>query len=153
MRADGTKRQYCGSRLVKEADVILALGTRLGFNSTFLSYDNINQEAEIIHIEQEPTAIGRYFPIALGILADAPTAAVMLKEAVLAQANKDKADSWTRAFQQERMAYLAKRDETVLAWQQKNLSNLPRSITDCVMPCRKIAFSQWMLAPCACKHR
>ena len=111
----GPRGNIVASRLVKEADVILALGTRLGFNSTFFSYDNINQEAEIIHIEQEPTAIGRYFPIALGILADAPTAAVMLKEAVLTQANKDKADSWTRAFQQERMTYLVKRDETALA--------------------------------------
>ncbi|NDH90276.1 MAG: hypothetical protein EBZ22_05235, partial [Flavobacteriia bacterium] len=39
---------------------ILALGTRLGFNSTFYSYDNINRDAAIIQIEIEPTAIGRF---------------------------------------------------------------------------------------------
>ena len=63
----GPRGNIVASRLVKEADVILALGTRLGFNSTFFSYDNINQAAQIIQIEQEPTAIGRYFPIALGM--------------------------------------------------------------------------------------
>ena len=40
-------------RLVKEADVIIALGTRLGFNSTFYSYDNINKKAKIIQVELE----------------------------------------------------------------------------------------------------
>ena len=69
----GPRGNEVASRLVKEADVILALGTRLGFNSTFYSYDNINQHARIIHIELEPTAIGRFFPVEIGIWADAPT--------------------------------------------------------------------------------
>lgn len=42
-RSDGPAGQSVASRLVQEADVILALGTRLGFNSTFYSYDNIKQ--------------------------------------------------------------------------------------------------------------
>jgi len=58
----GPRGNPVASRLAKEADVILALGTRLGFNSTFYSYDNINEHADIIHVELEPTAIGRYFP-------------------------------------------------------------------------------------------
>ena len=60
----GPRGNAVASRLAKEADVILALGTRLGFNSTFYSYDNINEAAEIIQVELEPTAIGRYFPVA-----------------------------------------------------------------------------------------
>ena len=58
--SDGAAWQRrCFKRLVKEADVILGLGTRIGFNSTFYSYDNINKDAKIIHVEMEPTAIGR----------------------------------------------------------------------------------------------
>ncbi|HCP18779.1 MAG TPA: sulfoacetaldehyde acetyltransferase, partial [Alphaproteobacteria bacterium] len=41
----GPRGNPVASRLAKEADVILALGTRLGFNSTFYSYDNINRDA------------------------------------------------------------------------------------------------------------
>ena len=111
----GPRGNEVASRLVKEADVILALGTRLGFNSTFFSYDNISQTAAIIQIEQEPTAIGRYFDIALGMIADAPTAAVMLTQAVQKIEDRAQAKSWTDAYLAERQAYLATRDEKALA--------------------------------------
>ena len=62
----------CVTPRASEADVILALGTRLGFNSTFFSYDNINEDAAIVQVELDPTAIGRHFPVALGIWGDAP---------------------------------------------------------------------------------
>ena len=59
----GPRGNPVASRLVKEADVILAIGTRLGFNSTFYSYDNINKKAKIIQIEIEKKMLGKYFPI------------------------------------------------------------------------------------------
>ena len=70
----GPRGNPVASRLVKEADVILAIGTRLGFNSTFYSYDNINKKAKIIQIEIEKKMLGKYFPIVIGINADAATA-------------------------------------------------------------------------------
>jgi thiamine pyrophosphate-dependent acetolactate synthase large subunit-like protein len=70
----GPRGNPVASRLVKEADVILAIGTRLGFNSTFYSYDNINKKAKIIQIEIEKKMLGKYFPIVVGINADAATA-------------------------------------------------------------------------------
>ncbi|MEI4196318.1 thiamine pyrophosphate-binding protein [Roseovarius sp. E0-M6] len=106
----GPRGNIVASRLVKEADVILALGTRVGFNATFYSYDNINRDAQIIHVELEPTAIGRYFPAALGVLADAPTAATQIREAVERINDRAVADAWTEGFKSERAAYLAKRD-------------------------------------------
>ena len=106
----GPRGNPVASRLVKEADVILALGTRLGFNSTFYTYDNINRDAKIIHIELEPTAIGRYFPIEIGIWADAPTAAVQLADAITVMDKKAEVELWTEGFKSERSAYLAKRD-------------------------------------------
>ena len=111
----GPRGNEVASRLVKQADVILALGTRLGFNSTFFSYDNISQTAAIIQIEQEPTAIGRYFDIALGMIADAPTAALMLTQAVQKIDDRALGKSWTDAYLQERKVYLAARDEKALA--------------------------------------
>jgi len=49
----GPRGNPVASRLVKEADIIIALGTRLGFNSTFYSYENINKKAKIIQVELE----------------------------------------------------------------------------------------------------
>ncbi|MEM1197756.1 MAG: thiamine pyrophosphate-binding protein [Pseudomonadota bacterium] len=106
----GPRGNPVASRLVKEADVILALGTRLGFNSTFYSYDNINKDADIIQVELEPTAIGRYFPIAIGIWADAATAADQLRAALGTLEAKAEVEAWTSALKSERTAYLEKRD-------------------------------------------
>ena len=106
----GPRGNVVASRMVKEADVIVALGTRLGFNSTFYSYDNVNRDAKIIHIELEPTAIGRFFPIEIGIWADAVQTAELLATAVRTANARALADGWTAEFQAERVQYLADRD-------------------------------------------
>lgn len=106
----GPRGNVVASRLVKEADVILALGTRLGFNSTFYSYDNVNPDAKIIHVELEPTAIGRFFDIELGIWGDAVATARQLTSAVEAIGRRAEAEAWATAFQAERAAFLAARD-------------------------------------------
>ena len=74
----GPRGNPVASKLVKEATAIIALGTRLGFNSTFYSYENINKKAKIIQIELEKSMIGRYFPVAVGINGDAATVAGQL---------------------------------------------------------------------------
>ena len=106
----GPRGNPVASRLVKEADVILALGTRLGFNSTFYSYDNIARDAAIIHVELEPTAIGRYFPVALGIWADAPTAARQIAAVLDQLDDRAKASAWSARYREERTAWLVQRD-------------------------------------------
>jgi len=106
----GPRGNAVASRLAREADVILALGTRLGFNSTFYSYDNLNQAAQIIQIELDPTAIGRHFPVALGIWADAPTAARQLCDVLGNLDARTEVEAWTSAYKEERADYLERRD-------------------------------------------
>ena len=113
----GPRGNIVASRLMKEADVILALGTRLGFNSTFYSYDNINADARIIHVELDPTAIGRYFPVAMGIWADARQAARQLTASIKTHQAKAEVEAWTASFQEERAAYRQKRDDDAVMTQ------------------------------------
>jgi len=126
----GPRGNPVASRLVKEADVILALGTRLGFNSTFYTYDNINREAKIIHVELEPTAIARFFPVEIGIWSDAPTAAKQLTATLSKISDRQKADSWTKTFQNERKAYLAKRDKDAVLTHPTQPSGLFKTLRD-----------------------
>ena len=114
----GPRGNVVASRLAREADVILALGTRLGFNSTFYSYDNINRDAKIIQVELEPTALGRYFPIELGIWADVRSAARQLTEALGNLEARDAAQAWTAAYVEERRQYLEQRDANADATSQ-----------------------------------
>jgi acetolactate synthase-1/2/3 large subunit/sulfoacetaldehyde acetyltransferase len=67
----GPRGNAVATGLARHADVILALGTRLGFNSTFYSHDNLSATAKIIQVDIDPTAVGRYFPVEVGIWADA----------------------------------------------------------------------------------
>ena len=106
----GPRGNPVASKLVKEADVILALGTRLGFNSTFFSYDNINEKASIIQVDIEPTALGRYFPITIGICADAKIVAKQLYKEISIKKEINKIEKWTLNFMDERKKYLNKRD-------------------------------------------
>ena len=130
----GPRGNVVASRLVREADIILALGTRIGFNATFYSYDNINKDAAIIQVELDPAAIGRFFPVEIGIWADAPTAALQLTAALAKLENRKLADGWTEAFQTERAAYLAKRDaDAQIAAQPIHPSGLFKTLRD-VLP-------------------
>ena len=110
----GPRGNPVASKLVKEADVILALGTRLGFNSTFYSYDNININARIIHIEIEPAAIGRFFPVSIGIWGDASEISDQLLQALNNLKHLSKVDQWTAQFKDNRKHFLQHRDENAI---------------------------------------
>ena len=60
-----------GIEAIRQADVILAAGTRLSQSTTF--YDNrfIPADARIVQIEIDPQEIGRNYPVAVGIEGDA----------------------------------------------------------------------------------
>jgi thiamine pyrophosphate-dependent acetolactate synthase large subunit-like protein len=106
----GPRGNPVASKLAKEADVIIAIGTRLGFNSTFYTYDNLNKKAKIIQIELEKKMLGRYFPVALGICADAATVSNQIYHEIKAQKLILETSSWTKQYLKERNIYLKNRD-------------------------------------------
>lgn len=77
----GPRGNCVASGLTRDADLILALGNRLAFNSTFHSHDYVSADADIVQVDIEARALGRYFPVKLGIQADAGATAAALYEA------------------------------------------------------------------------
>jgi thiamine pyrophosphate-dependent acetolactate synthase large subunit-like protein len=67
----GPRGNNVASGLTRDADLILAIGNRLAFNSTYHSHDYVSSTAYIVQIDIEARAIGRYFPVSLGIQGDA----------------------------------------------------------------------------------
>ncbi len=67
----GPRGNPVASTLTREADLIIALGTRLGFNTTFYKNTDISPTAKIIQVDVDPLALGRYFPVTLAVAADA----------------------------------------------------------------------------------
>jgi thiamine pyrophosphate-dependent acetolactate synthase large subunit-like protein len=121
----GPRGNPVASKLVKEANVILAIGTRLGFNSTFYSYDNINKKAKIIQIEIEKKMLGKYFPIIVGINADAATATKQIYNEIKKQRIKLDIKNWTNSYLKERKDFLINRDKDNLG---KNFPIQPKGL-------------------------
>ncbi|MDC0205213.1 thiamine pyrophosphate-binding protein [Pelagibacteraceae bacterium] len=115
----GPRGNPIASKLTKEADVIIAIGTRLGFNSTFYTYDNLNKKAQIIQIELEKKMLGRYFPISIGICADASIATKQIYDEVKVQRLKLETKKWTKKYLKERCIYLNNRNN------ENGLDNFP----------------------------
>ena len=109
----GPRGNPVATKLTKEADAILAIGTRLGFNSTFYSYENINKRAKIIQVEIEKKMLGRYFPIKIGINADAATTANQLLMEFKKQKIKSEVRTWTDNFKKDRSNYLFQRNSII----------------------------------------
>jgi len=120
----GPRGNPVASKLVKEANVIIALGTRLGFNSTFYSYENINKQAKIIQVELEKSMIGRYFPVAVGINGDASTIADQLYKEIKKQNIILNLKKWTNNYLNERNKFLINRDKI----KQKDFPIQPNSL-------------------------
>jgi acetolactate synthase-1/2/3 large subunit/sulfoacetaldehyde acetyltransferase len=78
----GPRGNPVATGLVREADLILALGTRLGFNTARFSSEIVTPAARIVQVDIDPLAIGRYYPVALGIVGDAGAVAGGLADAV-----------------------------------------------------------------------
>jgi acetolactate synthase-1/2/3 large subunit/sulfoacetaldehyde acetyltransferase len=66
----------------KRADVLLAAGTRLGHFTTHFDNRYVSADAKIVQIDIEGRDIGRYYPVAVGIQADAREACVALLDAL-----------------------------------------------------------------------
>jgi acetolactate synthase-1/2/3 large subunit/sulfoacetaldehyde acetyltransferase len=96
------------SGLTRDADLILVIGARLAFNSTFHSNQYISDTAKIVQIDIEGSAIGRYFPVALGVQADAKESS----EAILLLADEldpSKWSAWRDRFQSDQACLLEER--------------------------------------------
>jgi len=102
----GPRGNRVANRLTRDADLLIALGTRLGFNSTFHSHDYVTSEGSIVQIDVEASALGRYFPVK----ADARASAEALLAGAQARGLTGSGwQAWTKEFQTERAALLAER--------------------------------------------
>ncbi len=100
----------------RRADVLLVLGSRLGHFTSHFDDRSIKPDTQIIQVDIESRDIGRYYPVALGIQADARETCAALLEALGKSAPR--AGAWRdeiaklRHERQARLAGEAKLDTT-----------------------------------------
>lgn len=80
----------CVPERAREADVVLAVGTRLGETTTF-GYTIPGRGAALIHVDASPEVVGRSFPARVAIVADAGETLRLLCEAAAGRRWPDRA--------------------------------------------------------------
>ena len=103
----GPRGNTVASRLTKEADVMIVLGARLGFNSTLHSNDYVGADTRIAHVDIEGAAVGRYFPAEIAAQGDAGRTA----EALASIAQRPDCDEWRESFKADWAALQKERAE------------------------------------------
>ncbi len=103
----GPRGNRVASRLTREADVMVVLGARLGFNSTFHSNDYVGADTRIAHVDIDGSAVGRYFPAEIAAQGDARLTA----EALVSAAARPDCDPWRAAFRDDMAGLVAERAE------------------------------------------
>jgi acetolactate synthase-1/2/3 large subunit/sulfoacetaldehyde acetyltransferase len=105
----GPRGNEVASDLARTADVILAIGTRLGYNTTLFKHDNLSADAKLVHVDIEPTAVGRHFPVDVGIVGDAGATI----DALLARTTQRDGGDWAGRARERRRELLERRAAAV----------------------------------------
>jgi acetolactate synthase-1/2/3 large subunit/sulfoacetaldehyde acetyltransferase len=93
----------------RRADVVLVMGSRLGQFTTHFDDRYLRPETRIVQIDVEARDIGRYYPLAVGIQADAREACRALLEALGREGAPPPRPAWrleAEAFRDKRRARL-----------------------------------------------
>jgi sulfoacetaldehyde acetyltransferase len=110
----GYQGSKAAMKLIAQADVVLALGTRLGPFGTLPQHglDYWPKQAEIIQIDTDPRVLGLVKPISVGIHGDARAAAAALLERLRGRTLAAEANRAERAarIQTEKQAWEAELD-------------------------------------------
>jgi acetolactate synthase-1/2/3 large subunit/sulfoacetaldehyde acetyltransferase len=96
--------------ICRRADLIVAVGSRLAHFTTHFDHRYIPAGTPIVQIDVDARDIGRYYPVAVGIQADARAACEALLEAIARDGGRPAAAEWHReaqALREQRHARLA----------------------------------------------
>jgi thiamine pyrophosphate-dependent acetolactate synthase large subunit-like protein len=92
---------------VRSADVVLAVGTRLGHFTTFYDHRYIPQEAKLIQIEVDEKELGRHYALEVGILGDAKAVLAGVLRGLDRTASDETRRSTVHMWRQQRQTRLA----------------------------------------------
>jgi acetolactate synthase-1/2/3 large subunit/sulfoacetaldehyde acetyltransferase len=102
----GPRGNDLATGLLRDADVVLAIGTRLGYNTTLFNQASLAPAARVVQVDITAEAIGRHFPVEVGMVADAGEAVRALAPLVSAQPRRS---VWVEEAKAGRVRLLADR--------------------------------------------
>jgi acetolactate synthase-1/2/3 large subunit len=106
----GTVGTPTANRLAREADVILAIGTRMpemDSNSWKAEHFFAIPPAQLIHVDLNPHEIGKIFPVEVGVVGDANAVLNQLTAVAKETTASQSPSAWVQGMQQQRDSWWA----------------------------------------------
>ncbi|GAA1497867.1 thiamine pyrophosphate-binding protein [Paeniglutamicibacter kerguelensis] len=67
----GPRGGALAAAVVAEADLVIGVGTRFGFNSTFFEPETFRKDARLVQVDVDSASLNRYWPVELAVMAEA----------------------------------------------------------------------------------
>ena len=124
----GPRGNIVATNLMREADLIIAVGTRIGFNATFFTHEYLNPHAKIIQVDSDALSIGRFYPVTVGLITDPGIFLSDLYSTLQGFKSSQIVDVWTSKFLQGRSKFLEERESYTSTSNKIQPAQLFRSI-------------------------
>jgi len=124
----GPRGNLVATNLMRDADLIIAVGTRIGFNATFFTHEYLNPHAKIIQVDSDALSIGRFYPVTIGLITDPGVFLSDLYSALLGFKSSQTVDVWTSKFLQGRSKFIEERESYTSTSNKIQPAQLFRSI-------------------------
>jgi acetolactate synthase-1/2/3 large subunit/sulfoacetaldehyde acetyltransferase len=124
----GPRGNIVATNLMRDADLIIAVGTRIGFNATFFTHEYLNPHAKIIQVDSDALSIGRFYPVTIGLITDPGVFLSDLYSALLGFKSSQTVDVWTSKFLQGRSKFIVERESYASTSNKIQPAQLFRSI-------------------------
>ncbi len=95
----GMHGRYEANKVVTEADLIIAIGTRFSDRSTG-KFDTFAQDAKIIHVDIDPAEVSKNVPAHIPIICDAKRGLAKMIEEARMRISKRSPTSWNRRIEE-----------------------------------------------------
>ena len=105
----GPRGGRLAAEVVAESDLVIGIGTRFGFNSTFFEPGTFHQDARLVQVDVDSSALNRYWPVELAAMAEAGSFLVELISRVTESAPSFSDETWFASVQARAAEYRQER--------------------------------------------
>ncbi|WP_037235167.1 thiamine pyrophosphate-binding protein [Rhodococcus wratislaviensis] len=108
----GPRGGVLAAAVVAEADLVIGVGTRFGFNSTFFEPDTFRKDARLVQVDVDSASLNRYWPVELAVMAEAGSFLAELLSHVAEGAPSGTETVWFESVKERAAQYRQDRSST-----------------------------------------
>lgn len=105
----GPRGGALAAAVVAEADLVIGVGTRFGFNSTFFEPETFRKDARLVQVDVDSSSLNRYWPVELAVMAEAGSFLTELRSKITADTVSGTETAWFDSVKERSAQYREER--------------------------------------------